>query len=55
MRAQLALGFGNGAAEQPPELQSPILEELSRLEVDSLTPMQALQTLHRWRAAGRSE
>jgi DNA mismatch repair protein MutS len=52
MRAQLALGFGTGATDAPPEPQSPILEELSRLDVDSLTPMQALQLLHRWRSSG---
>jgi DNA mismatch repair protein MutS len=35
----------------PPK--DPVLEELDRLDVDSLTPLQALQLLAKWKARGR--
>ncbi len=52
-RAQLSLGFGPLAAgpaslEAPP-VPSPLLEELARLDLDGLSPLQALQLLHRWK------
>jgi DNA mismatch repair protein MutS len=36
----------------PPK--DPVLEELDRLDVDALTPLQALQLLASWQARGRS-
>ncbi len=54
-KAQMALGFGPFAPEpaatsptEPPP-PSPVLEELARLDLDGLTPLQALQLLHRWK------
>lgn len=50
-RAQLALGFDGARPDAPPPapLSSPVLDELDTLDVDKLTPLDALQILHRWR------
>lgn len=49
-RAQLALGFAPASepAAAVPEA-SAVLDELARLELDALSPLQALQLLHRWK------
>jgi DNA mismatch repair protein MutS len=52
LNAQMALGLGPGGAETAPEpVESPVLTELRTVDVDALTPMQALQMVHRWKAA----
>jgi DNA mismatch repair protein MutS len=49
-RAQLALGFGRVSDSQPvTPPPSPMLDELAEVDVDALSPMQALQLLHRWK------
>ena len=54
VRAQLALGLGGPAAN--PTAASPaaslVLDELRTMKLDELTPMQALQVLHRWKGGG---
>jgi len=58
-RAQLSLGFDAAPEPSPrpaePEAvappPSPVLEELSALDVDALSPLQALQLLHRWKGS----
>jgi DNA mismatch repair protein MutS len=52
-RAQLALGFGaaSPAAAASPGPGDAIVDELARLEVDALSPLQALQLLHRWKGS----
>lgn len=57
-RAQLALGFG-GAGLSPEAIsavghtasprEAEVLEELRNLDTDALSPLQALQMLHRWK------
>lgn len=50
-RAQMALGFGGPSVQEPPPPppSSPVLDELKMLDVDQLTPLDALQIIHRWR------
>lgn len=51
-KVQLALGFGGASSAEPaPTLapESPMLVELEGLELDTLSPLQALQLLHRWK------
>jgi DNA mismatch repair protein MutS len=50
-RVQLALGLGRQETSPVVEqTESPVLTELRTLEVDSLTPLQALQLVHRWKS-----
>jgi len=48
-RVQLALGFR--AAEETAPATSPVLDELRQLDLDALSPLQALQILHRWKTS----
>jgi DNA mismatch repair protein MutS len=48
-RAQLMLGLGAPPVDLPAVASSPVLDELATLDVNTLTPMDALQLLHRWK------
>ncbi len=54
VRAQLALGFGRPKGGETPAATapSPVENELAGTDVDTLTPMQALQLLHKWKKSG---
>jgi len=49
-RAQLALGFQAGPAPVA-DASSPVLDELRQVDVNALSPLQALQILSRWKAS----
>ncbi len=50
-QAQLSLGLGRAASgTMPAAAASPVLQELTALDVNAITPMQALEILHRWKA-----
>ncbi|MFM2154051.1 MAG: mismatch repair protein MutS, partial [Pseudomonadota bacterium] len=51
-QAQLALGFGPSvSAEGASAASSPVLDELKALDANALTPLEALQLVHRWKAS----
>jgi DNA mismatch repair protein MutS len=56
VRAQLALGFQGREEPAGPVAGSPILDELRQVDINAMSPLQALQLLHRWKAvAGTPE